>query len=80
LIKTLSQLNLANLSPKLANLANLRNCDSCYKGKFTQVISRESLKSTSKALAIINYDITGPFYTRGYLSKRYFIILTDQAS
>jgi len=80
LIKTLSQLNLADLSPKSANSANLRNCDSCYKGKFTRVISREPLKSTSEALAIIDCDIAGPFRTRGYLGERYFITLTDRAS
>ena len=59
LIKTLSQLNLADLSPKSANSANLKNCDSCYKGKFTRVISREPLKSTSTKVAVKSREITG---------------------
>ena len=82
LIKTLNQIKSINLSLKSLDLnqVELTNCESCLKGKFTRVISREPLKDTSKALAIIDCNIAGPFNTISYKGERYFITLTDRAS
>ena len=57
----------------------MSECQACEKGKFTQVISRDLLKSGAP-LTLFDCDIAGPLQTIGLKGERYFLTITCRAT
>jgi len=58
----------------------LDNCDSCYFGKFHEIVSRKPLLSPETILTFFDVDIAGPFKIKGLKGERYFATFTDRKS
>jgi len=57
----------------------LHNCDSCYYGKFQEIVSRKPLQSAT-LLTTFDIDTAGAFRVVGLRGERYFFTIIDKPS
>ena len=70
-----NSIGIIKLSPDII----LKNCDSCYYGKFKEIISRKP-QNPVNILEFIDCDILGPFKIKGLKGEKYIFTITCRAS